>query len=77
VVGTDISPRLLERARARHAAPNAFQLMDAREELPDGPFDLAICLYDVIGSSVAPDDDHLGSRGPDTLFYDGGHGHRF
>lgn len=59
VVGTDISRRLLERARVRCATSGAFQLMDARKELPDGPFDLAICLYDVIGSSVTPDDDRL------------------
>jgi SAM-dependent methyltransferase len=59
VVGTDISHRLFERARARHVAPASLQLMDARKELPEGPFDLAVCLYDVIGSSAEPDDDNL------------------
>jgi SAM-dependent methyltransferase len=33
--------------------------MDARKQTPDGPFDLATCLYDVIGSSVTPEDDRL------------------
>jgi SAM-dependent methyltransferase/GNAT superfamily N-acetyltransferase len=73
VVGTDISFRLLERARARHAAEGAFQLMDARKELPDGPFDLAICLYDVIGSSVVPDDDRLILRNIARVLRPGGY----
>jgi SAM-dependent methyltransferase len=60
VVAVDISPRLLDRARSRSAAASVeFVDMDARKVLPDGPFDLAICLYDVLGSSVELDDDRL------------------
>jgi SAM-dependent methyltransferase len=59
VIGTDISERLLERGRARDTVTHALRLLDARHEVPQGPFDLAICLYDVIGSSATPEDDHL------------------
>lgn len=60
VVGTEISRGLLSQARARsEAGPGLFELMDARKELPAAPFDLAICLYDVLGSSVTQGDDRL------------------
>lgn len=73
VVGADISLRLLERARARNVTRGAFQAMDARKKLPDGPFDLAICLYDVIGSSVGSDDDLLILRNIARVLTPGGY----
>ena len=45
VVGVDIAPPALERARARCGSlPNVtFQLLDISQELPEGPFDLVYC----------------------------------
>ncbi len=58
VVGVDISERLIEKARAEAGSANAsFERLDARRDLPAGPFDLALCLYDVIGSSGDAQDD--------------------
>ena len=62
VTGVDISPRLLERARSAAISGGAdvlyFEgdLRDSRS-LPSGPFDLVLCLYDVVGSSADPGDD--------------------
>jgi 2-polyprenyl-3-methyl-5-hydroxy-6-metoxy-1,4-benzoquinol methylase/GNAT superfamily N-acetyltransferase len=61
VTGVDISEQLI--AKARQRVPGAvFEVEDARKSLPDGPFDLAICLYDVIGSSANADDDLVLAR---------------
>jgi len=58
VVGIDISDRLLEKARNEARGRNVrFERMDARRDLPPGPFDLALCIYDVIGSSGDAQDD--------------------
>jgi 2-polyprenyl-3-methyl-5-hydroxy-6-metoxy-1,4-benzoquinol methylase len=58
VTGVDISEDLIARARDRIGLAGAsFEVADARKSLPSGEFDLAICLYDVIGSSARPDDD--------------------
>lgn len=60
VTGVDIGERLITRARDDHADSGAqFEIADARQELPDGPFDLALCLYDVLGSSANPEHDRL------------------
>jgi 2-polyprenyl-3-methyl-5-hydroxy-6-metoxy-1,4-benzoquinol methylase len=59
VVGVDISERLVAEARHRGIAGAMVQEADAREYLPGGPYDLAICLYDVLGSSASPDDDRV------------------
>ncbi|MBN1609253.1 MAG: class I SAM-dependent methyltransferase [Polyangiaceae bacterium] len=56
VTGVDISARLIRTARERGSGAT-FEVADARETLPAGPFDLAISLYDVIGSSAREDDD--------------------
>jgi 2-polyprenyl-3-methyl-5-hydroxy-6-metoxy-1,4-benzoquinol methylase len=58
VTGVDISPRFIE--LARHEAgqtPVTFELGDARVSLPTGPFDAALCLFDVLGSSAKREDD--------------------
>lgn len=56
----DISPGLIERARNRSIgkAPR-YMVADARRSLPAGPFDVALCLYDVLGSSANSDDDYV------------------
>jgi SAM-dependent methyltransferase/GNAT superfamily N-acetyltransferase len=60
VTGVDISDALIEKARQASLMPGAaFEVADAREDLPEGPFELAICLYDVFGSSAKPEDDEL------------------
>jgi SAM-dependent methyltransferase len=55
-VGVDIAASLVEAGREH---PSAAELLvgDARKELPAGPFDLVLCLYDVLGSSARPEDD--------------------
>ena len=64
VTGVDISARLLERAERRlrdagvHADLREADLRDPAA-MPDGRFDLVLCLYDVIGSSASPADDRL------------------
>lgn len=58
VTAVDVAPGLVERARELARSEGVeFAVMDARQELPEGPFDAAICLYDVIGSSADPEDD--------------------
>ena len=60
VTGVDISEQLIEKARQKSSASRAdFEVADARENLPPGPFALVICLYDVFGSSARPEDDPL------------------
>lgn len=60
VTGVDISSQLIDRAKAGDPVEGArFEVADAREDLPLGPFRLAICLYDVFGSSARPEDDGL------------------
>lgn len=57
--GIDISEHLINKARqSTNSSKNAhFTVGDAREGLPDGPYDLIICLYDVLGSSANAEDD--------------------
>ncbi|HLA15175.1 MAG TPA: class I SAM-dependent methyltransferase, partial [Gemmatimonadaceae bacterium] len=57
VLGVDISSRLIERAKGESGSATKFEILDARGELPEGRFDLALCLYDVIGSSARAEDD--------------------
>jgi SAM-dependent methyltransferase/GNAT superfamily N-acetyltransferase len=60
MIGVDISEQLIEKAREKSSAFRAdFEVADAREDLPPGPFALVICLYDVFGSSARPEDDEL------------------
>ena len=58
---SDISDRLLALAATEIEAAGLEGVSvvegDAREWLPEGPFDLVICLYDVLGSSANRDDD--------------------
>lgn len=56
IIGVDLSARLVERAR-ENAVGAHVDVLDARAELPAGPFDLIVSLYDVIGSSASPEDD--------------------
>jgi 2-polyprenyl-3-methyl-5-hydroxy-6-metoxy-1,4-benzoquinol methylase len=64
VTGIDISERLIERARREVRSQGAvFELADARKRVPAGRFDLAIALYDVVGSSASADDDVVMLRG--------------
>jgi len=58
--GIDISKRLIDRAgRSENDGFRFFSVGDCREEeqLPTGPFDLVLCLYDVLGSSASSADD--------------------
>jgi SAM-dependent methyltransferase len=55
--GIDIAPRLIETARRRAGTLASFRLADARYPFSDSTFDVAICLYDVLGSSAVPEDD--------------------
>jgi SAM-dependent methyltransferase len=58
VIAIDVAPRLIERATASY--PDLaidFRVGDARHQLPAEEFDLAVCIYDVVGSSAQPDDD--------------------
>jgi SAM-dependent methyltransferase len=62
VFAVDVSERLLARARARAEDARVtvgLHQGDLRQdyEVPEGPFDLIVCLYDVIGSSADPGDD--------------------
>ena len=58
--GVDISPRLIARAKNQSKLAGAsFEVADGREDLPPGPFELVLSLYDVIGSSANPEDDRL------------------
>src|SRR4051812_15442917 len=57
VTGMDIAPRLIERARQGDATSAVFHVSDGRDPLPGGPYDLALCVYDVFGSSARPEDD--------------------
>lgn len=59
VLGVDIAPRLIERARAEACGTARFEQADARERLPGQDYDPILCLYDVIGSSAVLDDDLL------------------
>lgn len=64
VAAVDISPRLVERAAERFAAEGVrVELVQAdlrlTGALPRGPFDIVVCLYDVVGSSADPTDDLL------------------
>jgi 2-polyprenyl-3-methyl-5-hydroxy-6-metoxy-1,4-benzoquinol methylase len=74
VTGADISERLIARARDRVKAPGVtFVVADARKGLPSGPFDLAVSLYDVIGSSAREEDDLLMLRTIASSLRAGGH----
>jgi methyltransferase family protein/acetyltransferase (GNAT) family protein len=55
VTAIDISPNLIKRATERRNDGPSFIVGDARDisDLPDGHFDLLLCLYDVIGSSAS------------------------
>jgi SAM-dependent methyltransferase len=58
VTGVDISAPLIDRAVERNSLSGAhFAVADARNDLPPGPFELVISLYDVFGSSARPEDD--------------------
>jgi 2-polyprenyl-3-methyl-5-hydroxy-6-metoxy-1,4-benzoquinol methylase len=62
VSAVEISARLVERATQRIAASGAsidLRQADLRdgEQVPGGPFDLIVCVYDVLGSSADPADD--------------------
>jgi 2-polyprenyl-3-methyl-5-hydroxy-6-metoxy-1,4-benzoquinol methylase/GNAT superfamily N-acetyltransferase len=58
VSGVDISAHLIDRAKKALSPRGAhLDVLDAREELPSGPFELVICLYDVLGSSARSEDD--------------------
>lgn len=60
VTGVDISDALVEKARQTSSVPGAdFEVADAREDLPGGPYELVISLYDVFGSSAKSEDDQL------------------
>jgi SAM-dependent methyltransferase len=58
--GIDISDRLIGRAgRPEEDGFQFFSVGDCREgdQLPEGPFDLVLCLYDVLGSSASSTED--------------------
>jgi 2-polyprenyl-3-methyl-5-hydroxy-6-metoxy-1,4-benzoquinol methylase/GNAT superfamily N-acetyltransferase len=59
VVAIDVAPRLIERAVGSYGELAIdFRVADARKQVPSDEFDLVVCLYDVVGSSAQPDDDH-------------------
>jgi 2-polyprenyl-3-methyl-5-hydroxy-6-metoxy-1,4-benzoquinol methylase len=58
VSALDISESLVRRGIERAGSlPIAWSVRDVRAGVPSGPFDLVLCLYDVIGSSASPLDD--------------------
>jgi len=57
VVGTDISSGLIARAKERLGDRVDLRVADARSDDLGGPFDLVVCLYDVVGSSGRSADD--------------------
>lgn len=61
VVGVDVVDALVERARTRspEGIDVRFEVTDARNGLPDPPFDLVLLLYDVLGASARKEDDLL------------------
>ncbi len=74
VTGIDISRRLIARASERASAPNVtFAVADARKHVPVGPYDLALCLYDVLGSSARSEDDDDMIRTIASALRPGGH----
>ncbi|MHB8463744.1 MAG: class I SAM-dependent methyltransferase [Acidimicrobiales bacterium] len=52
VVAVDISTQLIERARTQVDASVKLRVADARDDDLEGPYDLVVCLYDVLGSSA-------------------------
>ena len=56
VIGAEIAPALVATTREKYGSLD-FRVVDARREVPDGPFDLVLCLYDVLGSSAEAHDD--------------------
>jgi len=63
--GIDISPRLIEQAQLRGMSQDVLRVGDTRDvdQIPTGPFDLVVCLYDVLGSSAVEEDDLAMLRG--------------
>lgn len=59
VTATDISPGLIERARERLGDSVELRVADARTDDLGGPYDLVLCLYDVVGSSARSDEDQV------------------
>jgi len=74
--GVDISATLIERAReVHHELRDHFGVADCRDadQLPPGPFQLALCLYDVIGSSAFIAHDEAMLRAIVSRLAPGGH----
>lgn len=58
VLGVDIVPELIDAAQRHNALPNVtYETLDLREFRTSKKFDLALALYDVIGSSARADED--------------------
>jgi SAM-dependent methyltransferase len=54
IVAIDIDPRAIETARRQHQARNIrYEVMDFREALPEGPFDVAIWTPTILAYSPA------------------------
>lgn len=78
VTAVDISRRLTDRAESRQSDEGVefeVRMADLRsdEELPAGPFDLVVCLYDVVGSSADEADDSAILRNLASRVASGGH----
>jgi SAM-dependent methyltransferase len=74
VVAIDVVPGLI--ARARDAADSSnpeFLVADARSDALPGPFDIAVALYDVLGSSAPADDDRAIVRNIASALVPGGY----
>jgi SAM-dependent methyltransferase len=72
VDAVDISQRLIAHAQSVSDAPVQFAALDARDQLPQGPYHLVLCLYDVIGSAADTDSDEAILRNVRAVIADDG-----
>lgn len=73
VHGCDISPEMLDRARAKHPEQaDAFHVADMRELPLLGEFDLVLCLDDAINYLLSPDELEATFRGVRRVLAPGG-----
>ncbi|MFE9452208.1 class I SAM-dependent methyltransferase [Streptomyces sp. NPDC006739] len=57
VTGTDISPAMIETARRRHAGSGIdFHVHDVREPVAHGPYDVVLCMSDIVNYLLEPAD---------------------
>ena len=76
ILGIDVSPEMIERARAKGDGRARFEVGDTRDAAAEGPFDLIVhlncpVLFDAVAAALAPGGTALvvASRGRRTPFY--------